>query len=253
MRFGMGRGLSRREFAPFRGIEMDESRDRFDEASLMIVGALEHGFIESEGPMYPQPRTEIRPRPQRSFRGRIYAVANSRDSVEACARVGGRMIMFSEAHWERRLPSIENYRERFRHHNREQPPPVMTADFTFCHEDADYANEVAEQCMATYLQSLLEHYELMGNHLDELKGYTGYGKQAAKLREVGFEKYVAGFLAANAYGTPTEMIEKYRERFEVIGPFEEAACFRYGGISQPDALASMRLFADKVLPELKRW
>ena len=253
VRFGMGRGLSRREFAPFRGIEMDESRDRFDEASLMIVGALEHGFIESEGPMYPQPRTEIRPRPQRSFRGRIYAVANSRDSVEACARVGGRMIMFSEAHWERRLPSIENYRERFRHHNREQPPPVMTADFTFCHEDADYANEVAEQCMATYLQSLLEHYELMGNHLDELKGCTGYGKQAAKLREVGFEKYVAGFLAANAYGTPTEMIEKYRERFEVIGPFEEAACFRYGGISQPDALASMRLFADKVLPELKRW
>ena len=64
---------------------------------------------------------------------------------------------------------------------------------------------------------------------------------------------MAGFLAANAYGTPAEMIEKYRERFEVIGPFEEAACFRYGGISQPDALASMRLFADKVLPELKRW
>ena len=98
----------------------------------------------------------------------------------------------------------------------------MTADFTFCHPDVEHARDVAEQCMATYLQSLLEHYELMGDHLDNMEGYQGYGKQAAKLREIGFDKYVNGFLAANAYGTPDQMLEKYRERFEVIGPFEEA-------------------------------
>ena len=33
LRFGIGRGLSRREFAAFRGIEMSESRERFDEAA----------------------------------------------------------------------------------------------------------------------------------------------------------------------------------------------------------------------------
>lgn len=253
VRFGMGRGLSQREFAPFRGVEMDESRDRFDEASVMIVDALRTGFIEGDGPMYPQPKTEIRPRPERSFDGRIYAVANSQDSVIACARVGGQMIMFSEAHWERRLPSIEYYREQYQEFHGKAAPPVMTADFTFCHEDADYAKEVAEQCMATYLQSLLEHYDLMGDHLDNMKGYTGYGKQASKLREIGFDKYVDGFLAANSYGTPEQMLEKYRERYEVIGAFEEATCFRFGGISQEDALSSMRLFADKVMPELKSW
>jgi hypothetical protein len=107
--------------------------------------------------------------------------------------------------------------------------------------------------MATYLQSLLEHYELMGDHLDNMEGYQAYGKQAAKLREIGFEKYVDGFLAANAYGTPDQMLEKYRERFDVIGPFEEAACFRYGGIAYEDAEASMRLYAETVLPELKSW
>ena len=253
VRFGMGRGLSAREFAPFRGIRMDESRERFDEAARMIVDALRTGFIEGQGPHYPQPRTAIRPRPQRSFAGRTYAVANSPDSVEACASVGGRMIMFSEAHWERRLPSIEHYRERYRRHHGEDAPPVMTADFTFCHEDAAHAKEVAERCMAKYLESLLEHYNLMGTHLDEMKGYTGYGKQAAKLREIGFDKYVSGFLAANAYGTPDEMLEKYRDRHAVIGPFEEAACFRYGGMGTDDARASMQLFAEKVLPELKSW
>ena len=39
----------------------------------------------------------------------------------------------------------------------------------------------------------------MGNHLDEMKGYQGYSRQAAKLREIGIDKFVDGFLAANAY------------------------------------------------------
>ena len=253
VRFGMGRGLSMREFEPFRGVEMNESRERFDEASMMIVDALETGFIEGDGPFYPQPRAEIRPRPSRSFKGRTYAVANSADSVDACARAGGRMIMFSEARWDRRLPSIERHREQFERQHGEPAPPVLTADFTFCHEDPVYAQEVAEEAQATYLASLLEHYDLMGTHLDEMAGYQGYGKQAAKLREIGFDKYVSGFLAANSYGTPEVMLEKFRARRETIGPYELATCFRYGGMKTQDSLASMRLFADKVMPELKRW
>src|ERR1700733_6029117 len=42
---GIGRGLSRREFNQF-GINMDESRDRFDEAAPMILDALETGVME---------------------------------------------------------------------------------------------------------------------------------------------------------------------------------------------------------------
>jgi len=212
VRFGMGRGLSRREFAPFRDVEMDQSRERFDEASLMIVDALKTGFIEGDGPFYPQPRAEIRPRPSRPFDDRIYAVANSADSVEACARVGGRMIMFSEAHWDRRLPSIEKYRERYRHYHDQEPPPLMTADFTFCHEDADHAREVAEQCMATYLQSLLEHYELMGDHFKEIPGYQGYEKNAETLRAIGEAGFLKGFMRANAFGTPDEILTTLDKR-----------------------------------------
>ena len=64
LRFGIGRGLSRREFAHFRGpIAMDETRERFDEAAPMIVNALNTGFIEGDGKFYKQPRIEIRPRP----------------------------------------------------------------------------------------------------------------------------------------------------------------------------------------------
>src|SRR5689334_312666 len=50
----------------------------FDEAAPMIVNALKTGFIEGDGKFYKQPRTEIRPRPQHSFDGRIYAVGVER-------------------------------------------------------------------------------------------------------------------------------------------------------------------------------
>ncbi|HEY4040761.1 MAG TPA: LLM class flavin-dependent oxidoreductase [Rhodopila sp.] len=84
VRLGLGRGLARREFAAFRGT-MDDSRERFDEASKMILDALRTGFIEAIGKFYPQPCTEIRPRPERSLEDRTYAVACSEGSIEAAA------------------------------------------------------------------------------------------------------------------------------------------------------------------------
>src|SRR5262245_42058059 len=89
--FGMGRGLFRTEYAPFR-IPMNESRARFDEASAMIVEALETGWIEGDGRYYPQPRTELRPRPPRSFRGRLYCVAGSPDSITSCVNIGAALM-----------------------------------------------------------------------------------------------------------------------------------------------------------------
>src|SRR3546814_4317981 len=78
LRLGMGRGLARREFEAFR-TSMDESRVRFDEAAPIIVNALTTGFIERDGKYYQQPITDIRPRPQHYFTGRIYADALNND------------------------------------------------------------------------------------------------------------------------------------------------------------------------------
>jgi len=250
-RFGMGRGLARREFDAFRGVAMDESRARFDESSLMIVEALETGFIEGDGPFYEQERRELRPRPYASFRERTYAVANSPDSIDACAAAGARIIMFAESDWPKRMKSIDRYREKFEAAQGRPPHGVMTADFTYCHPDESTAVEQGEEYLSNYLASLLEHYELTGEHLEGLEGYRGYGKQAALLREHGFDRFIEGFLAANAYGTPDQLLKRFRERRDVIGPFELATCFRFGGVPFDAAVASMELFAAEVLPELK--
>ncbi|MGH7858381.1 MAG: LLM class flavin-dependent oxidoreductase, partial [Candidatus Binatia bacterium] len=110
--FGMGRGLARREYAGF-GIDMSTSRDRFDEAADMILDAMDTGFIEGKGPHYPQARTEIRPRPQAGFRDRVYAIAMSPDSVDAAARIGAGMAVFSQAPWEMQAEQMNRYRQAF--------------------------------------------------------------------------------------------------------------------------------------------
>src|SRR5262245_36256584 len=78
---GLGRGLARSEYAGF-GIDMNESRARFDEAAAMILDALDSGYIEGDGPFYARARTAIRPRPRQGFRDRLYAVGMSPDSVQ---------------------------------------------------------------------------------------------------------------------------------------------------------------------------
>lgn len=252
-RLGLGRGLSRREYEPFRGVEMDEARARYDEGSAMVVAALRTGFIEGDGPYYPQPRAEIRPRPERSFEDRLYCVASSDDSVETAARLGGRMTMFADRAWEHRMPSIETYRRRHQEIHGKPAPRLMTADFCLCMEDAAEAKERAHRYMGTYLGSLLEHYEVMGDHFSVTEGYEAYGRAAEVLRRVGESGFLEMFMKATAWGTPDEILATLERRRDTIGPFEYTTAFRYGGIPFDEAQASMRLFASEVLPVLQGW
>jgi len=253
VRFGMGRGLSRYEYGRMRGIEMSESRERFDEGSTMVVEALNTGVIQGDGPFYAQEPAPIRPAPSRSFDGRIYAVASSDDSIESCARLGAAMVMFADRSWTRRLPSIERWRELHQEFHSTPPPPPLVCDFIYCHEDPAVATERGEAHLATYLASVLSHYEIMGDHFADLKGYDAYAAASGALQKMGESGFLTGFLDATASGTPEQIIEKLAARRELIGPFEFAPAFRFGGLPQDQAIASMQLFAEQVLPTLKSW
>jgi alkanesulfonate monooxygenase SsuD/methylene tetrahydromethanopterin reductase-like flavin-dependent oxidoreductase (luciferase family) len=245
--FGMGRGLSRIEYAGF-GIAMDESRDRFDEASRMVLDALDTGFIEGDGPFFPQPRTEIRPRPERSFRDRIYCVAMSPDSVDAAADLGARMVTFSQRPWDDQKTALDTYRERFEGRHGRAPDPPMICDFVYCDRDRSRAEEMAHAHITAYLASVMEHYELDSDHLKDLRGYESYGNAVDMMKAIGHEKLATMYLGVNVWGTPDDIIDRLRARTEVLGDHDLTCCFRYAGLPYEEAEASMRLFAETVLP-----
>jgi alkanesulfonate monooxygenase SsuD/methylene tetrahydromethanopterin reductase-like flavin-dependent oxidoreductase (luciferase family) len=247
--FGMGRGLARCEYAGF-GIPMDESRDRFDESARMVLDALETGWIEGAGPYFPQPRTAIRPAPNRSFVDRTYCVAMSPDSVLAAADLGARMVVFSQRPWDDQAEAVRTYRDRFVDvHGREPGPPVV-CDFVYCDADPARAEELAHRHIAGYLTSVMEHYELESDHFKQAKGYESYGSAVDLLRAIGLDKLCEMYLGVNVWGTPDQIVERLRARQEVVGDHDLTCCFRYAGLPYEQAEASMRLFATEVLPRV---
>jgi alkanesulfonate monooxygenase SsuD/methylene tetrahydromethanopterin reductase-like flavin-dependent oxidoreductase (luciferase family) len=250
---GLGRGLSRVEYGHF-GIEMDSSRDRFDEASRMIVDALDTGFIEGSGPYYSQARTEIRPRPRAGFRDRLYAVGMSPESVEQAAALGAKLMTFSQQPWELyRDGALATYRKSYQERHGAEPPAPLTGDLMFCHEDAGRAEELALEYMTNYFLTIARHYELMSDHFKQARGYEFYATAAELFTAVGLETAAKTYCQVQTWGTPEQILEKMRWRRELIGDFEVALISSYGGMPFAVAQESVRLFAREVLPELHAW
>lgn len=249
--FGMGRGLARKEYDGM-GIDMDEARERFDEAAEMVLDTLETGFIEGNGPYYPQKKTEIRPRPTgKTFKGRTYSVGMSPDSVLQCAKMGARMVLFAQRQWEDQAIAVRDYKQAYQRHHAKQAPPVMVCDFTYCDTDPARAKEIGEKYITRYLVSVLDHYELLGEHFKGKKGYESYGQGVDVMRALGKEKLQESYLDVTAWGTPEQIIEKYEKRRDLIGDFDINPAFRFGGMSYEEAEKSMRTFAEHVMPALR--
>ena len=232
---------------------MDESRDRFDEAAPMIVEALRTGFIEGNGTYYKQLRTEIRPRPQHSFDGRIYAVAASDESVLSAAKLGAHIVMFADRPWEMRMPGIERGRALHREFHGTEPPTLMLTEFVVCGSDMAQCEEEARQYQGKFVESNFYHYEFLSDHFSAVKGYDAYQQKAAMARSAGLEGAVEGFMKAASWGTPDKILRGLEERRELLGDFEWNVSFRFGGIPSHIAERSLKLFAEEVLPVLKSW
>ena len=252
LRLGFGRGLARREFEAFR-LSMDESRGRFDEAAPMIVNALKTGFIEGDGPFYPQPRTEIRPRPQHSFDGRIYAVASSEDSIDSAAKLGAHIVMFADRPWEMRAPMIKLGRDLHRKYHGTEPPHCMLTEFCVCGPDLAKTEEEARQYQGKFVESNFHHYEFLGEHFKGVKGYDSYQQKAEIARQSGLEGAIDGFMKAASWGTPDKILRGFEERRKAVGDFELNIAFRFGGTPVEVSERGLRLFAKEVLPVLKSW
>ncbi|XRQ12788.1 LLM class flavin-dependent oxidoreductase [Actinomadura welshii] len=247
---GVGRGLSRKEFEPFR-IPLDETRDRFDEAAPMIFEALESGVIEGGGPYYPQPRAVLRPRPRETFIGRRYCVAGSPDSLVMAARLRASMMSFIVKPVADLMPNFTRYRELFEAEHGEIAPPIALNVNMYCHEDDALAEERHFEYVNRFFMSNIEHYEMAGVHFAGLKGHERYAANAAYFREIGLEKAARDYAATALWGNPQRILGQIEAIRDVIGDFELTLAPSFGGMPHDQARASLDLFAREVLPKAR--
>ena len=247
---GMGRGLGRVEFDGFR-VPMGESRGRFVEAAQLILDGLEHGEVSFEGQFYCQPRRTIRPSPVSSFKGRSYASAVSPESFEIMARLGVGILIVPQKPWDSVVDDLEAYRVTFRHVNGTDAPPTAVVGWVFCDEDPKRAEDLAIRYIGGYYRSVLEHYELMGEHLATTSGYEFYAEQAKAIAKRGADAATAFYTGLQVWGTPAQCIEKIEQIQELSRNDTFIAVFSYAGMPHDEARRNQALFAREVMPALK--
>jgi alkanesulfonate monooxygenase SsuD/methylene tetrahydromethanopterin reductase-like flavin-dependent oxidoreductase (luciferase family) len=248
---GMGRGAARREFAAF-GLKLDDSREMFDEAALIVMDGLEKGYVEAETKWYKQPRAEIRPKPQGWSRDRCVMVSMSPSSAEVAAQYGLKALRFSQGDWSKALPEINKYRDTFRQLHRKTAPPFIISDFMVCFADRKKVTEATDKYFGASFGQVAAHYEFMSDHFKSLPSYATYaymGEAAAAAG--GPDKAYKAYVDGNLIGTPDELYEKHLMRRKMVGDYEIIANFSYGGMPYEKVYEQMKLFADKVMPKLK--
>jgi hypothetical protein len=93
----------------------------------------------------------------------------------------------------------------------------------------------------------------MSDHFRDTKGYDLYASAADAFRAAGMEPAMNVYVGIQTWGTPIQILEKLEARRRLLGGFETLAIGRYGGMSVEDAEKSLRLFANRVLPEVHAW
>ena len=248
---GVGRGLARVEYDGLQ-LNMSESRARFNESARLLVQALEEGVAEFDGELIKQPRVDIRPKPFKSFQGRIYAAAVSPESSRALAELGLGMLIIPQKPWSEVAAELESYREIYQEVNESAPPAPIVVGFTFCHEDEDKAREMANEYIGNYWESVMDHYEFRSDHLKTTKGYEYYGKFTEKIEEYGDQDVKDFFVNLQVWGTPEQCYQKIVDIRGRTGHDSFLAAFSFGGMPYEEAEQSMRLFAKEVMPRLKK-
>lgn len=250
--FGIGRGLGRVEFEGM-GLNQEDSREMFVEYARMILEGLETGYCEAEGKFVSQKRRAIRPAPFHTFRGRTYAAAVSPESSQIMARLGVGLLIVPQKPWDTVVAELKAYREVYREVNGAEPPAPLVAGWVLVDEDAARAEADARKYIGNYYQSVVDHYELAGSHLIGMKGYEAYAPMQQAMKEKGGKDMMSDFFVGlHPWGTPDQVVDKIAAIRDLIGAEGFIGVFSYGGMSAEKAEANMRLFADKVMPRLKK-
>jgi alkanesulfonate monooxygenase SsuD/methylene tetrahydromethanopterin reductase-like flavin-dependent oxidoreductase (luciferase family) len=245
---GVGRGLGRREYAGM-SIDQNEGRVRFDESLQILQQLLSTGQCDFEGEFFKIRGLHLRPQPERDLSENLWCAGGTPDTVQVIAKHGVRPLTIPTTSLELALSNMRDY-AKLRHNAGYGPSHTKLALWTYVAETASEAGVGAQQYMTEYADSALRHYELLGTHLQDTKGYKEYGELQKALRKDA-EPFRQAFYRSHPWGTPDQVIRRAIELARAFGTDEIMFVFKYGSMPMASTEKSMRLFAKEVMPALK--
>ena len=238
---GLGRGYQRYEFERL-GLELGESRTRWEEAVDIILLALSGKPFTYEGKYFRIPETSIFPHPVQKPHPPIWVTAQSPESVETTVRRGFNLL---SGGYGVSLERLREFRLAFDALAAQYPPkhplhvgiqrPVYVAQ-----SDAE-ARAAADQARwnLRVTLSLRNNYERVEQ---------GRAIPVPFANEPSVDEFLDTF---SVIGTPDTCIRQIRRLQDVMHIDHFNCSFWFGDLTQDQVLRSMRAFAGEVMPAFR--
>src|SRR5215467_10584438 len=242
---GFARAFLPHEFRRF-GRSPDESVVRFREGVEQVELLLTRENVTHRGQFHTIENTTSLPRPTQQPRPKFYIAAQNTPDSFAFAGRSGHSVMAIPLTGALMRERLGTYRDAWKEAGHPGEGEVMLAFHMFCDADGERARTVAGPLLDAYLRSLVE---AAGDWLDGRTSadYPGYDRMIAKLRSSTAADQIA---SGSAWiGSPDEIIAAIERAQEAFGGFEHASLqVNFNMMPLGEAQASMRLFAEKVMP-----
>jgi len=250
LHLGIGRGIAPHEYASL-GYPIEQSRKYFYDVINAIRAADGAERFEFRGEVYDIPPTSIRPqaRHKGELTKNIKVAFTTEDSAKLAAENGlGQMFVAGD--------DVMEMTDKVRRFNAIRselglpPDQPTTLLWMYCAETTEEAEE-GWVYFRNQLTAAQHHYFEWNN-----PGYEGiHGYEEYLIRQnADISTADAGFAARRAtqpIGTPDDIIDRIKTLQQSISLEKLVIHMFYGGMPRDKAEKSLRLFAEKVLPEIQ--
>ncbi len=254
--WGIGRGIAPTEYAEL-GIDRNHARGRFDEALEIIRLGLSQERFSYDGEHFQVPECSIRPQPRdaEALLGRMACAFTTTASMEVAARQGLGQLLVTAGTLDEMITKVRTYNTMLDEGGHEPNQPTILL-WLYCTEDPEDI-AVGDALFDQYSVEVAAHYGLSDpSNFEGIKGYEAYHKLAKQAAAAGDSfRTVQGAAGSSAVtqpiGTPEDIIARMRRLQEATSCKEIILVPQYSGMPFEKAEASVRLFAEKVLPVLQ--
>jgi alkanesulfonate monooxygenase SsuD/methylene tetrahydromethanopterin reductase-like flavin-dependent oxidoreductase (luciferase family) len=254
---GIGRGLARRNFEAM-GVDMDASREIFNEALDILQLAFTREVFSYQGKHFQFGNAAMRPRPlDPTTVTEAWGTWTSEASLRNMAERGLHPLTTLAKTMDEFIRDIELFNElRIEAGHGPARKPIFEAPM-FCAESEQEAEEGARRYFPEYIDSVVRMYEIATGRFATGKGYEEYHNKGSQFGDGSTEDarrvLTDKLLHDGIWGTPEQCVEKIMDDLRRLGPQELVALCGVGSQSAQVQERSLRLYAEKVLPRVKQF
>ena len=233
---GTGRGAMLQQYAGY-GIQVDEGRDRFLEGLDLVLKAWTSDELDYQGNYYQVSGVRVVPKPYQQPHPPVYIASNSVDTFPMVGELGQNILIAPiVVTLDGAQSGLSEYRKTLVENGHDPAEKKVNINMLVhaTKNEGSSAVQEYETSVRNYLSIL------QGNRSRVITGRT---------RDLSYE-HVSTELSA--IGSPERIIAKLEEIKELLGADEFMCWFTAGGLMpNEDVHASMRLFAEEVIPHFK--